>query len=169
MKGKRMPALIRCAAVALCSLACAANAVAGACSVSATPMAFRPYQPLTFAGKLNSTDGTADASVSVSCTGFAGGVNYTIALAPSSAGSSIVPRYLSHDGGGPGMAFNVYLDGAYTSVWGDGFTGAVIRGSIATGDSSKTHTVYGKLPSGQSSLRVGNYSGALTMRITYDP
>jgi spore coat protein U-like protein len=164
-----MPALIRCAAVALLSLACAANAMAGACSVSATPLAFGPYQPLTFAGKLNSADRTTDASVSVVCTAIAGGGSYTITLAPSAAGNSIVPRYLAHDAGGPGMAFNVYLDGAYASVWGDGFTGSVITGSIASGDSRKTHTVYGKLPAGQSSLRVGSYSGSLTMRITYDP
>jgi spore coat protein U-like protein len=164
-----MLAVIRVAAVALLSMGCTATAVAGACSVSVTPMAFGPYQPLAFAGKLTSTDRTTDATVSLACTAIALGGSYTITLGPSAPGNSIVPRYLAHDGGGPSMAFNVYLDAAHTAVWGDGFSGAVIGGSIASGDSRQSHAVFGKLPAGQSSLKAGNYSGALTIRITYNP
>jgi spore coat protein U-like protein len=161
--------VIQATAVALLSMACTATALAGACSVSVTPMAFGPYQPLTFDGKLTSTDRTADATVSLACTAVALGGSYTITLGPSGLGNSIVPRYLAHEGGGPWMAFNVYLDAAYTSVWGDGFSGAVIGGTIASGDSHRSQAVFGKLPAGQSSLKAGNYSGALTMRITYNP
>ena len=97
------------------------------------------------------------------------GGSYTITLGPSSQGNSIIPRYLTHDAGGPGMAFNVYLDGAYSSVWGDGFTGAVISGTIPSGDSTSNHTVFGKVPAGQSALQAGSYSGSLTMTVTYNP
>jgi len=132
-------------------------------------MAFGQYQPLTFAGRLTSTDRTADATLRVVCTAIAVGGSYTITLSPSAQGNSVVPRYLAHDAGGPAMAFNVYLDGAYTAVWGDGYTGAVISGSIPPGDSSNIYTVFAKLPAGQTTLRAGTYSGSLTMTISYNP
>ncbi|MFI4926820.1 MAG: spore coat U domain-containing protein [Burkholderiales bacterium] len=157
------------ATVGTLALLAATASMAGACSVSATSMAFGPYQPLTFAGKLASADRTADAAVSVVCTAISSGGSYTITLGPSAPGNSIVPRYLAHDAGGPGLAFNVYLDGAYSSVWGDGFTGAVISGSIPSGDSTSSQTVFGKVPAAQSALRAGSYSGSLTMTITYNP
>jgi spore coat protein U-like protein len=67
------------------------------------------------------------------------------------------------------MAFNVYLDSTYTTAWGDGFTGALMNGSIPVGDSSQNQTVFGRVPAGQNQLGVGNYSASLTMTITYNP
>jgi spore coat protein U-like protein len=159
----------RAAAIVVGWLAAAGAAMAGTCGVSATGLAFGQYQPLTFEGKLASADRTADATVSVVCTAISGGGGYTIALGPSPQGNSIVPRYLASGAGGPAMAFNVYLDGAYTAVWGDGFTGAVINGTIPVGDSTQSHTVFGKVPAGQSTLRAGTYSGSLTMTVTFNP
>lgn len=156
-------------ALALVGWGSAGIAVAGSCSVVSTGMAFGGYQPLTFAGKLTSTDRTADATVTLTCTAIATGGSYTITLGPSVQGNSIVPRYLTHDAGGPAMNFNIYTDASYTSVWGDGFAGAVIGGSIPIGDSSGSHTVFGRIAAGQSQLRAGNYSSSLTMTITYNP
>jgi spore coat protein U-like protein len=160
---------IRATAVALFALLAATDSMGGACSVNATSMAFGTYEPLTFAGKLASVDRTADAAVTVVCTAISSGGSYTIALGPSTQGNSIVPRYLAHDASGQGMAFNVYLDAAYSSVWGDGFTGNVMSGTIPSGDSTSSHSVFGKVPAGQSALMAGSYSGALTMTITYNP
>ncbi|WP_332815728.1 Csu type fimbrial protein [Ramlibacter sp.] len=156
-------------ALALVSLGSASIAMAGSCSVGSTGMAFGRYQPLTFAGKLASSDRTADATVTLSCIAITTGGSYTITLGPSAQGNSIVPRYLTHDAGGPAMSFNIYTDTTYTSVWGDGFVGAVIGGSIPVGDSSRSHTVFGRVAAGQSQLRVGNYASSLTVRITYNP
>jgi spore coat protein U-like protein len=160
---------MRAALLALAACGAAACSIAGTCGVSATTLAFGQYQPLNFADKLATSDRTTDATVSVVCTAIATGGSYTIALGPSAQGNSIVPRYLTHGAGGPGMAFNVYLDGAYTTVWGDGFTGSLISGSIPVGDSSQSHVVFGKVPAGQSSLRAGSYSGSLTLTIRYNP
>jgi spore coat protein U-like protein len=161
--------IARAAALLLFWLACAGNSLAGACSVTSSGMSFGQYQPLTFAGKLASTDRTSDTSIAVVCTAIASGGSYTISLGPSAQSNSIVPRYLWHDGGGPGMAFNIYLDATYTSVWGDGFTGTVLRGNIPAGDSTQSHSVFGRVPAGQSQLPAGNYSGPLTMTIVYNP
>jgi spore coat protein U-like protein len=144
-------------------------ALAGSCSISSSGLAFGRYQPLTFGGKLTSTDATADATVSIVCTAISAGGSYTISLGPSPQGNSIIPRYLAHDAGGTGMAFNVYLDATYTTVWGDGFTGSLITGSIPVGDSSQSRTVFGRVPAGQNQLRAGNYSTSVTMTITYNP
>lgn len=132
-------------------------------------MAFGQYEPLASATQLVSGDRTADSTISVTCTAIAVGGSYTIAAGPSAQGGGISPRSLGHSAGGPGMAFNVYLDGAYRTVWGDGFTGAVITGSIPAGDSTQTYTVFGKVPAGQSTLKVGSYSGLLTLTIVYNP
>lgn len=165
----RIRRLLRASALTLAGLGWAAAGLAGSCSVSTTGMAFGRYQPLTFAGKLTSNDRTSDAAISIACTAIAAGGSYSISLGPTVQGNSIVPRYLGHDAGGPGMAFNVYLDPTFTSVWGDGFTGALIAGSIPSGDSAQSHTVFGRVPAGQNQLRAGNYSSSVTMTITYNP
>lgn len=147
----------------------AATALAGSCSVVSTGMAFGRYQPLTLPGKLSSSDRTADAVVTLACTAIATGGSYTITLGPSVLGNSIVPRYLTHEAGGPAMSFNIFTDATYTSVWGDGFVGAEIGGSIPVGDSTRSHIVFGRVPAGQGQLRAGNYSTSLTMKVTYNP
>jgi spore coat protein U domain-containing protein, fimbrial subunit CupE1/2/3/6 len=157
------------AALLLLASACVGQSFAGGCSVTSGGMAFGRYQPLNFAGKLASSDSTSDATISVACTAIVSGGSYSISLGPSAVGNSIMPRYLSHDAGGPGMAFNIYLDATHATVWGDGFTGTVLIGSIPVGDSSQSHTVFGRVPAGQSQLRAGNYSGSLTLTISYNP
>jgi spore coat protein U-like protein len=150
----------------------AGPARAAGCSVSSSGLAFGQYQPLTFAGKLNSVAATSDASINVACTGIAGGGAYTITLGPSLAGGGdrIGTRYLSNPAGGPDMAYNVYLDPSYATVWGDGImAGAVLGGTIPPGDSNQSHTVYGRIPAGQNTLRAGSFSGTLTITVSYNP
>lgn len=155
-----------------CALGAPLHAHAGGCSVASSGLAFGSYQPLTFAGKMNAGAVTSDASVRVACTGIVTGGAYTIALGPSLAGTGdrIGTRYLANTAGGPDMAFNVYLDPARSTVWGDGISaGALLNGSIPPGDSDIAHTVYGRIPAGQGTLRTGDYSGALTMTISFTP
>jgi spore coat protein U-like protein len=147
-------------------------ATAAGCTISSSGLAFGAYEPLTFPGKLASGAATSNATIGVTCTGIVNGGQYTITLGPSLAGAGdrISTRSLSNLAGGPDMLFNVYLDPAYTAVWGDGITaGAVVGGSIPPGDSNQSHTVYGRIPGGQNTLWAGQYSGSLTMTITYSP
>lgn len=160
---------LRAALAAIVAIGWQAGAHAGSCTVSSPGLAFGIYQPLTFTGKLLSADKTSDASVSVACSGLAEGGSYSIALGPGTAGNSIIPRYLANSNGGDPMAYNVYRDAAYTSVWGDGFTGSLITGSLPVGDSSQSHTVFGRIPAGQNTLKAGSFSGALTITLTYNP
>jgi spore coat protein U-like protein len=146
-----------------------AAAQAGSCTVSSSGLAFGNYQPLNFAGKLASADRTSDATISVVCTGIVDGGSYSIALGPSPAGNSMSPRYLANSNGGPSIAFNIYRDAAYSSIWGDGVGGAMLTGTLPAGASNQSHTVFGKIPAAQNTLWPGNFSGTLGMTLTYNP
>jgi spore coat protein U-like protein len=153
------------------ALACVCLPAAGAgCTVSSPGLAFGPYQPLTLPGRIASAERAAVGTVTVSCSGTGGG-SYTIALGPSLAGNSSNPRYLSNPMGGPDLAFNLFLDPAYSVVWGDGTTGGVLSGTVPTAlpGTAPPHTVYGRLPAGQARVRAGSFSGSMTMTIRYDP
>lgn len=148
-------------------------ALAGTCAVSSNGLAFGAYQPLTFSGKLSSADVTSTATISVNCTGIAVVADYTISLGPGSfgPGDRISTRYLNNvTNGGAYMSYNVYVDAGYVTPWGNGATGSLLVGSIITiGSSSRSHTVYGSVPSGQNALRAGSYADTLTMILTYNP
>jgi spore coat protein U-like protein len=157
-----------------CLVAADGAHAAGACSISSTGLAFGSYQPLTFAGKLLSSDKTSSATISVVCTAIADGGAYTISLGPGQygAGNRITDRYMNNmTNGGDYMSFNVYTDGAYTIVWGMGGAGAgsTLSGSIPPGNSTPSHTVYGQVRGGQNTLKAGSYSDSMVMTITYVP
>lgn len=152
--------------------AAASSALAGSCTVSSSGLAFGTYQPLTFAGKLTSVDKTSTATVSVVCTGIVTGGSYTISLGAGTygPGNRISTRYLNNiTHGGDYMVYNLFTEASYTTVWGDGSTGSLLNGSIPTGSSNPSHTVYGKIPAGQNTLKAGSFSDSLTMTLTYNP
>ena len=152
-------------------LLAAVQAHAGSCSVSSSGLVFGAYRPLTFAGKLNSSAVTSNATISVVCNGISSSSAYSIALGPSITGSNdrIGTRYLSNSLGGEDMVFNIYTDANFSTVWGNGTTGGLVGGSIPAGDSNQSQAVYGRIAAGQNTLKIGNFSGALTMTLTYNP
>lgn len=147
------------------TLAAAAPAHAG-CTVSSSGLAFGAYQPLSFAGKLNSAAVSSTATVSVSCDAVDGLLDYTLKLGPSPVLNSIHPRFMGNAGGGDPMVFNVYTDPTYLTVWGDGATGSLIAHGPLNG--AFQHTVYGRIPAGQSTLKAGSFSSSLTITVSYN-
>lgn len=150
----------------------AGAALAGSCTVNSSGIAFGSYQPFGFPGELSSAERASTGSVTVSCIGIASPASYSIALGSSlhGAGNGIDMRYmLNTTQGGALMAYNLFISAAYTTVWGDGNVGALLGGSLAAGDSQQSHTVYGKLPAAQSSLRAGSYTDSVPMTLTYQP
>ena len=161
------------AVIALVLATCGQVANAGGCSVSSTGLAFGPYQTLAFAEKLASADVSSTATISIRCTGISLGGSYTLSLGPTTAGGpSINPRRMANSNGGDPMLFNAYTDAARTTIWGDGSTGAQFTGTIAVNRSAVqnfTHTIYGKIPGGQKTLKAGSFTAAPTMTLTYNP
>ena len=158
----------------LSGILAASGAVHAGCTLSSSGLAFGAYQPLTVAGVVTSADNKSDASLSIVCSNLLTLGSYTLALGPSTAGTGnrISNRYLANASGGPDMLFNVYTTPTYTTVWGDGNTGSLISGVlpiISVGSLTQVVTVYGKVPGGQNTLRVGTFSGSLLMTLTYNP
>ena len=151
-----------------------ASALGATCTVSSTGMAFGVYQPVTFAGKLTSVDKTSTANVKVVCVGLLALGGYSISLGPSTYGTGnlISTRYLNNTtNGGPYMAYNIFTESTYTTVWGNGTIGSRVTGTSALiiGTSTNNHTVYGRVLAGQNTLKAGSFSDALTMTLIYTP
>ena len=160
-------------ALGLC-LVTSGSFAAGSCSVSSTGVAFGPYQPVTFAGKLTSVDKPSTATITVSCTGLLSSAAYSIGLGPSSYGSGdrISSRAMNNStNGGAAMVYNIFTEATYSTVWGNGAIGTSIGGNapLIAGSSTQSHTVYGKVAAGQTNLKAGSFSDSLTMTITYNP
>jgi spore coat protein U-like protein len=158
--------------ILLAALPAVLHAQAAICTVTSTGLAFGAYQPLSFAGKLQSVDRTSTATVSLSCVGVLS-TGYKLSLGPGNygGGNRISPRYLPNTSQvGDPMQFNVYTDAAYSSIWSDGVTaGPAFTGTIPTGISQRDHTAYGRIPAGQTTLKAGQYADTLTVTLSFNP
>ncbi len=134
---------------------------AAVCNVSTTGVAFGDYPSI-----LNQTRDTS-GSITVTCEGTAGEqVNYTL-QATAGSGSFSARTMASADSS---LTFNLYTDAARTLVFGDGSAGtATISGSMTLGDgpTSRVHTIYGRIPAGQSLSKVGSYIDQISVVLTY--
>jgi spore coat protein U-like protein len=141
-----------------------------ACGIANGPVAvsFGAYNPLTFAGKLTSSDVLTNSTITVSCTGLAQPVNYTLKLSAGRS-NSVSTRSMGGTGGGNDMLYNLYTNPTYTAVWGDAGGGSTITGTLGQADGSNNHIVYGRIPGGQNGLRAGSYSDALVITLEYAP
>jgi spore coat protein U-like protein len=111
---------------------------------------------------------TITATYSASCTGTA---NTTVRTCPnidagSGGSTSGNPRFLLN--GASQLNFNLYQDGAYSSVWGSnlwGFAGSYASPTIdvalsGSGSGIASVTVYGQISAGQPTLPAGLYSSS---------
>lgn len=145
-----------------------ASPVFAACGVANAPVAisFGSYTPITFPGKIASTNVDSTGTVSVSCSGLVQPATYTLRL--SAGGSNAInARAMSRAGAGSTMGYNLYVDAARTTVWGDGINGATFSGTVSPTDGTVNHTFYGRIPSGQFSVMPGSYSDQLVITLEY--
>lgn len=126
------------------------------CRVTATDLAFGAVDPL--GGDVDQT-----SSISVRCTK---NTTYTVGMdAGVTAGATIAQRKMAN--GPDTMNYNLYLDAGRSSVWGTA-AGSVAVGTGTGMGNTLTHTVYGRVPTGQTNLAVGNYQeNTITVTVTY--
>jgi spore coat protein U-like protein len=111
---------------------------------------------------------TSTATFSASCTGTA---NTTVRTCPnidvgSGGSTSGNPRFLLN--GATQLNFNLYQDGAYSSVWGSnlwGFAGSYASPTIdvalnGSGNGAASQTLYGQISAGQPTSPAGLYSSS---------
>lgn len=150
-----------CVAAAALAGVLAQPVQAASCSVSATAVAFGTYNP--FAAQSNDSTG----SIGVTCTGT---VLETIAYQISlSAGSgTYTTRTLKL--GSRTLNYNLYVDSLYLLKWGDTSLGTSIQSASfpLTGlPILHTYTIYGRIPSGQTTAQAGTYSDTITVTVSY--
>lgn len=124
--------------------------VAGACSITVTPVSFGLYDvfepaPLDSIG-----------TVTLSCPGDTPAVRVSFAGAPND-------RALVN--GADTLRYTLYLDAARTRVWGDGTAGSDVLVTAAS-TTPQTFTVFGRIAPRQN-VRAGPYADTITVIIDF--
>lgn len=135
------------------------------CTAQTTSLLFANYNPLAY----GNTDTTG--TVSIKCGGVAGLlIPFTIQLSTGGA-TTFAGRRLAN--GGNLLSYNLYTDGTYTTILGDGTAStSYISGGVLLDVLSLlgtvTYTVYGRIPGRQvTTVPGGPYVDAVTVTITY--
>jgi len=129
-------------------------AVAQACIVIATPLAFGIYDPTS----ATPTDGTA--TVAVTCTT---GTTYAVGLsAGAGTGATTTVRKMTF--GSDTLNYALYSNAARSTNWGNAVGTDTVAGT-ATGLLTN-HTVYGRIPAAQT-VPLGAYVDTIAVTVTY--
>jgi len=133
------------------------------CNVTATPMNFGSINPL-----LN-TATTAQADVSVSCTGVIDALPVVYARIGAGAHGAIANRQMRSTAGDQ-IGYNIYSTSNYTTVLGEGSGGypmlAISGGLLTVGNWNTTVTMHGRIPA-TTTARPGDYSDTVIVRIDW--
>jgi spore coat protein U-like protein len=124
------------------------------CSVSASGVAYGVYNPLSGAPT------NATGTVTVNCSQFFGA--YTVAINGSASRSN---RWMRSGSGS--LAYQLYVDAAHTTVWGDGAGGSVaVNSGTCFTNCSNTYTVHGRMPARQA-VGPGTYGDTIVVTVTF--
>ena len=126
------------------------------CTVSSSAVAFGNVNPLS-GSNVDATGG-----ITVTCTN---GTAWTAAAGVGSGtGATFASRKMSS--GGNLLNYTLYTDAARTTVWGDG-TGSTGQFSNTGSGLAQAVTVYGRVPSGQTTVPPGAYADTVSVTVTY--
>lgn len=163
------------AAAALCGMCLAAPLRAAQCSIQTTGLSFATYDPLAPAAD------TANGTVRLICSATKNieSRNGFSALLTLSAGSSGSYAARTLRTAADTLRYNLYLDAAYTTVFGDGSGGSLAStlcyrgsrrdpcgGSGLTSGTPHDVTVYGRIPAGQD-VAPGGFIDNLIATVTF--
>jgi len=135
------------------------NLTFAVCTVSTTSVSFGPYDIFS----ASPTDSTGN--ITVNCNESPPPyVTVSIGQSPNSGGFN--PRKMKLAAGADLLNYNLYTDGTYSSIWGDGTSGTTTLVRRVRRNRPETFIVYGRVPPGQD-ISVGSYSDILTVTITW--
>jgi spore coat protein U-like protein len=148
-----------CIAATLLAVAAPAFS-ASVCTIQSLPtLGFANYD--VFVGAPTVTSGIA----TIRCTGSGSLGSFTVGIGQSATSSSISGRQMAQTGvGATGrLNYNIYKDGGYSNLWGDGTAGTTPLIVPAAGLNTQV-PVYGKIDPGQDAP-VGNYKDTVIMSV----
>ena len=126
------------------------------CTVSAGSIDFPDVNPLS------GSNVNGSGTFSITCTN---GTGWTAAAdIGAGSGASFATRRMTSSG--TTLNYNLYTSGSYGTVWGDGSASTAMLSGTGTGTAQST-TVYGRVPSGQTTAPPGAYADSVSITITY--
>jgi len=150
------PRLLVALVAVVCVLSASEVDAAPTCSISTTSVNFGSYN--VFAGSATDSTGT----VTINCNGSAHNIVVTLS---KGASSTYNPRTMLK--GGETLNYNLYRDGARTSIWGDGSGGtSTYTDANPPNNTDMNLTVYGRVPAGQD-VSAGTYSDTVSAVINF--
>jgi spore coat protein U-like protein len=132
----------------------------GACTISASGVAFGVYNPLS------SSPADAVGMITLSCSRMSGTGHYAIALSAGVSGSYAGRAMRS---GRSTLPYQLYTNAAHTEIWGDGSGGsAVVVGvdNLLQRGGTSTYPVYGRTPP-RRPVGPGIYGDLIVMTVTF--
>lgn len=150
------------AGTATSSLAVTAT-VAANCTIDATGgLAFGAYDPVGANGASGVDLDNSASTISTTCTnGSSANITLGQGANPDVSSTAAAPLRQMSDGATHVLAYNLYSDSGFTTVW-DDVTGV---GTTGTGVAVPV-TVYGKIPKGQT-VPVGSYTDTVIATVTF--
>lgn len=136
--------------------------VQASCTITTTAVAFGVYNPIV-ANKDTALDGSG--AVNVTCTnGSTVGITLSDGTNVATGGTVSEParRLLNANVAGNYLSYQLYTATARTTVWG----GATSVSSTGTG-SAVAVAVFGRIPAGQTTARVGSFSDVVVATVTF--
>jgi spore coat protein U-like protein len=137
-------------------LAAAGPAFGAKCSITSVPtLGFPNYDVFVAAPTVTSQ------IAKFSCNGNQATI--TVGVGQSATSGSIANRQMAQTVGSGRLNYNIYKDGGYSSLWGDGTAGTT---ALVVNTSNRTASVpiYGKIDPGQDSP-VGNYKDTVVLSV----
>ena len=141
-----------------CAVALLAASPAGACTISATGVAFGAYDPTS----PSNDDGTGN--VSLSCPPSVQAP--VVALEAGGSGSIAARRMRS---GIYTLNYNLFTDAARLILWGNGSVGSTVTlsgGTVSAGQRNFSRTIYGRIPAAQN-VGAGTYNDTLVVTVIF--
>jgi spore coat protein U-like protein len=143
------------AALALAAVLFLPGRLEAACTITTTDLNFGAYD--VFA----TSPADSVGAVRYRCTGNT--PSFTISLGTGSSGT-FNPRRMVF--GAERLGYNLYLDAAHTSIWGDGTAGTSWFMAVAPDSKATNVTIFGRIPPGQD-VAAGSYSDAIVVTIQF--
>jgi spore coat protein U-like protein len=131
---------------------------ASSCSITSLPtLGFPNYDVFVAAPTVTSQIAT------IRCTGSGSLPSFTVGIGQSATSGSISGRQMGQTLGSGRLNYNIYKDGGYSSLWGDGTAGTTPL-VVTTAGLNTTVPIYGKIDPGQDAP-VGNYSDTVVLSV----